>query len=281
MIKTPQVVVTGATGFIARHLRRYLNEKGVKLSSISRSNFRSYQNESKIVTANYDPITILPKIHDHDAVIHLVGTGCQSIRNSFDSVNYKLTKKIVDLCKEARIKKITYLSGLGVSRNSPLEYFLSKYRAETEIKNSGMDYTILRPSFIVGKGDPLTRHLARQIGQGTVIVPGSGKFQMQPISISDVSKIVFESLLNKRLSNKTLDLVGPELITFEDYIRGLSRSARAKIKKIPLEEAYCNAITRRSGIFGVDDLNLLVGNFSGDHTKLERASGVKLQRIRL
>lgn len=281
MTKTCQVVITGATGFIARHLRRYLYENDVKLFSISRCDFKNYKNEDKIITKSYDPATILPNIQGCDAVIHLVGTGRQSIQSSFDAVNYKLTKKLVDLCNKARIKKITYLSGLGVSRNNPLEYFLSKYRAEVEIKNSGINYTILRPSFIVGKGDPLTTHIKRQISKGVVIIPGSGKFQMQPVSINDVSKIILESLFNKRLSNKTLDLVGPEIITLEDYIRGLLRNTDAKIKKIPLEEAYYNAISRCSASMGVDDLNLLVGNFSGDHTKLERASGVKLQRIRL
>ena len=279
MTRAYHVAVTGATGFVARHVRRYLYENGAKLSSISRIDFKNLQSERKVITKNYDPKTILPKIRECDALIHLVGIGSQSIKNDFNSVNFQLTKKILELCQKTRIKKIIYLSGLGVSKNNLLEYFLSKYRAENVIRQSGIDFTIFRPSYIVGRGDLLTKHLKRQIRRGSITIPGSGRFQIQPISINDVSKVISKSLTSKKFSNKTLDLVGPELMTYESYTKQFSRHTRTRIKKIPLEEAYCNAITKHNYDFGVDDLNLLVGNFYGDFKKLERAANMKFQLI--
>ena len=273
------IAVTGATGFVARHVRRFLSENGAKLSSISRSDFKNLQNERKIVTKDYDSKTILPGIGKCDALIHLVGIGNQSIKIDFNSVNFQLTKKIVGLCKRAKIKKIIYLSGLGVSKDSPLEYFLSKYRAEDEIRQSGIDFTIFRPSYIVGRDDLLTKYLKRQIRQGQITIPGSGKFQIQPISINDVSKIIFESLTSKKFSNRVFDLVGPELLTYESYVRQFPKPACTRIKKIPLEKAYYDAIAKRDNTFGVDDLNLLVGNFYGDFKKLQAASKMKFQPI--
>lgn len=276
MSRAYHVAVTGATGFVARHVRRFLSENDIILSSISRGDFKALQNERKIVTEDYDS---LPNIGKCDALIHLVGIGSQSIKNDFNSVNFQLTKKIVKLCKKARIKKIIYLSGLGVSKDSPLEYFLSKYRAEDEIRQSGIDFTIFRPSYIVGRDDLLTKDLKRQIRHGQITIPGSGKFQIQPISINDVSKIILESLTGKKFSNRILDLVGPELMTYESYVRQFPKPARTRIKKIPLEKAYCDAIARHNSDFGVDDLNLLVGNFYGDFKKLQLASKMKFQPI--
>lgn len=270
-----RIIVTGATGFIARHVRKYLSCNNMEFSSISRKNFKTLENETKIIT-NYSDIPP-SQIQNYDTMIHLVGIGNQSIKNDFDSINFQLTKRLVKLCIRVGVKKFIYLSGLGVSRHSSLEYFLSKYKAENEIKNSSIDFTIFRPSYIVGRDDLLTKHLKRQIRQGTITIPGSGKFLFQPISINDVTKIIFESLTSKKFSNKTLDMVGPKLITYEKYVRLFSKS-KVPIKKISFEQAYHDAITG-NGDFGVDDLNLLVGNFVGDSKRLERISNIKLESV--
>ena len=54
MVKDMQVVVTGASGFVAKNVRRYLSGNNVKLISISRKNFKKFKNETKIITKNYD-----------------------------------------------------------------------------------------------------------------------------------------------------------------------------------------------------------------------------------
>ena len=279
MTKTPHVVITGATGFVARNVRKLLSENDIILHSISRRNFKGFRNEEKIITNNYDPVEILPKIGRPDVLLHLVGIGSQSAKTDFNSVNFLLTKRIVKLCKLAGIKKIVYLSGLGVSKYNTLEYFLSKYRAEDEITKSGLDYTIFRPSYIVGRDDLLTRYLKRQIQQGQIFIPGSGQFQIQPISIANVSQVIFESLTAKKFSNKTLDLVGPELITYEAYVKKFSKYTRTKIIKIPLEKAYYDAISGRGGNFGIDDLNLLIGSFCGNFKRLQATCIVNIQPI--
>ena len=273
MAKT-RVVVTGATGFVGRHVRRHLRNGDVEISSVSRRDFKTFQNEQSIITKSYDS-DLLPRIQNHDALIHLIGIGSQSIGHDFDSVNFELTKKITGLCVRADIKKIVYLSGLGVSRHSPLGYFLSKYKAENEIRNSGLDFTIFRPSYIVGKDDLLTKKLNRQIRRGLVTIPGSGRFCIQPVSISDASKIICDSITGKKFSNKILDLVGPETVTFEDYVRRFLGTAKIDIKKIPFEKAYHDAVSG-VGDFGVDDLNLLAGDFHGDPRRLEDAWGTRL-----
>ena len=273
MAKT-RVMVTGATGFVARHVRRHLSNGGAEISSVSRRDFNTFQNEQGIITKSYDS-GLLPHMQNHDALIHLIGVGSQSIRHDFDSVNFGLAKKITGLCVRAGIKKIVYLSGLGVSRYSTLGYFISKYKAENEIRHSGLDFTIFRPSYIVGKDDLLTKKLNRQIRRGLVTIPGSGRFCIQPVSINDASRIICDSITGKKFSNKILDLVGPETVTFEDYVRRFLGTARTDVKKIPFEKAYHDAISG-IGDFGVDDLNLLAGDFHGNSRLLEDAWGTRL-----
>ncbi len=279
MAKDIQVVVTGANGFVARNVRKYLSDNNIKLISISRKDFKKFNNETKIITKNYDEKTILPKLKNSYALIHLIGIGKQTIDNDYNLINVELTKKIINLCKKAKIKKIVYTSGLGVSKNSTLGYFISKYKAERQIIDSKLNYTIFRPSYIVGKDDLFTKYLKKQIKTGQIQIPGSGNYSIQPIHIDDVSKIIFNSITQNKFSKIILDLVGSKSITFEKYVKEFSSGTNTKIKKISLETAYHEAISNPYSKFGVDDLNLLIGDFKGDHKKLKNISKMKFSSI--
>ena len=279
MDKFPKIVVTGASGFIAKNLRKHLSEKNVDLISISRNDFKNFKSESKIISKNYDEKKLLHLIKNSDALIHLVGIGKQSVNSDYDAINAELTRHVVDLSKKANIKKIVYLSGLGVSAKTTLGYFISKYNAENFIVDSGLGYTVFRPSYIVGTDDMFTKYLKRQIKNGEIGIPGSGSYSIQPIHISDVVKIIFESALQPKFNNKIIDLVGPDFVTFEKYVKLFSKGTKTSIKKIRLEDAYHDAITNPKSDFGVDDLNILIGNFKGNHEKLKKVTGMKFESV--
>ena len=279
MAKSKKIVVTGARGFIAKHLRNYLSENNIDLISISRNDFKQFKNESKIVSENYDENILLPKIKDSDALIHLVGIGNQSVNNDYNMINVELTKHIVNLCKKTKIKKIVYTSGLGVSSNSSTGYFISKYHAEKIIINSGLNYTIFRPSYIVGKDDHFTKYLKKQIKHGEIKIPGSGNYSIQPIYIDDVIEIIFQSITQSKFRNKIIDLIGPNNITFKQYVQLFSKGTKTNIKKIDLENAYHVAITNTKSDFGVDDLNILIGNFKGNYQKLRKLTEIEFHSL--
>ena len=278
MVKFLKIVVTGASGFIAKNLRKYLSEKDIELISISRNDFKNFKNEIKIISKNYNEKNILKKIQNSDVLIHLVGIGKQSVNSDYDMINTDLTKHVVNLSKKARIKKIIFLSGLGVSSTTSLGYFISKYNAEKQIIDS-VEFTIFRPSYIVGKDDLFSKNLKKQIKSGEIIIPGSGTYSIQPIHVSDVVKVIFESLSQMRFNNKIIDLVGPDNITFEKYVKLFSKGTKTKIRKIKLEDAYHNAIRNSKSNFGIDDLNILIGNFKGNHKKLSKLSKIKFQSV--
>ena len=215
MDKLPQIVITGASGFVAKNLRKYLSEQNIHLISISRKNFKSFKNETKIISKTYDEKLLLPKIKNSDALIHLIGIGKQSIKTDYESINVQLTQKIVNLTKKAKIKKLVYTSGLGVSADSSIGYFISKFKAEKSIIDSKINYTIFRPSYIVGKDDLFTKYLKKSIKKNKIVIPGSGNYLIQPISVVDVTKLILQSITDKKFKNKTLDLVGPEKISFK------------------------------------------------------------------
>ena len=279
MAKRIKVTVTGANGFVAKNLRKYLSKHNIDLISISRSNFKEYDNEVKIISKSYDEKIIINKIKNSDVLIHLVGIGKQSVNIDYEMINVEFTRHLVNLARKAKIKKIIYNSGLGVSSKTSVGYFISKYKAEKIIMSSGLNYTIFRPSYIVGKDDLFTKFLKKQIKLKIIEIPGSGNYSIQPISINDVVKVFHQSLDQIKFKNKIIDLVGPNYLTFEQYVKLFSKNTGTKIKKINLENAYYDAITNSKSNFGVDDLNILIGDFKGNYNKLQKITQMKFESV--
>ncbi len=277
MGKYSKVLITGASGFVAKNLRLYLSQKNTNLVSISRNDFQGFKHECKIIS-KYDE-KLLPHIQDADVLVHLVGIGRQSVDASYDEINDRLTRQITTLCTKTNIKKIIYLSGLGVSHNTSSGYFISKYNAEQHIINSGLDYVIFRPSYILSRDDSLTKHLQQQIKNKEIRIPGSGKYLLQPIHMTDVLEVIYAAIYQNKFKNMIIDLVGPDCITFEQYARLCSQGTDTTITKTSLEDAYYDAITNPDSILGPDDLNLLIGSFVGDHQKLRKISGINFYSI--
>lgn len=278
--KRSQIAITGANGFVGRSLTKFLNHDKVSVISLTRSKHLPLKYETNVRYSDLDQKNLISKLKNCNALVHLIGQGAQSVDATYNDINVGLTKKIVKLCKNAKIRKIVYISGFGVSKSTTFGYFISKFKAEQEIIRSGLDYTILRASYIIGNNDPLTKNLNKQIKNGSVTIPGSGSYRLQPISVDDVAKVILASTTSKQFSNKIVDLVGPQTVTFENFVRRFAKK-QTKIKKIDLEEAYHTALNQpKNAIYGLDDLNILVGDFVGSHKKLERLCGFKLTHLK-
>jgi NADH dehydrogenase len=267
------VAVTGANGFVGKNVRKFLYKNKVRVLGISRKNFGKYSTETKAQSKNLLEQRLQKKLKNYDALVHLIGIGVESSGSTFEEINVNLTKNTIKLCKKSGIKKIIYISGLGVSKNNTSNYFTSKYKAEQEIINSGLDYTIFRASYIIGKTDHLTKSLSKQMKKGVIIIPGSGKYQLQPIFVEDVAKIILKSILEKKFSKKILDLVGPRKISFEDFVKLFSKNTKVKFKKINLKNAY------DEGTYSSESLDLLIGDYTSDMTQLQKLASIKLTPV--
>ena len=273
------ITITGANGFVAKNLRNFLSKNHIKVIAIARKTFQKHHTETVVYSKTLLEKGLQNKLRNCDALVHLIGIGKQSSKYNFED-NIDLTKNMIKTCKKSGIKKIVYISGLGVTKNSRSDYFISKYKAEQEIINSGLDYTIFRSSYIVGKKDYLSKFILKQIKKGIVIIPGSGKYHLQPIFVEDVAKIILESIYEKKFSNKILDLVGPEIIKFEDFVRYFVKNKKTKIQKINLESIYHEALHNPKSIYDLDSLNLLIGDYTGNLKQLQKTSNVKLRPIK-
>ena len=279
MSKSKSVVITGANGFVGKNVGKYLSKNGFKIIGIVRKGRKKTVSFGEcIISENLSENNLVSKIKDSGALLHFIGQGKQTVDLDYEQVNVSLTKNVIKLCKKAKIKKIIYISGLGVDKSTTLGYFISKYKAEQEIICSGLDYTILRSSYIIGTNDSLSKNIRRQIKDGKVVIPGSGNYRLQPIFIDDVAKVIIKSITKNSFSNKILDLVGPQVVNYNTFVRKFIHGKKITTKKIDFEDVFRNALHNK-GSFGVDDLSIMIGDYIGNHKELASLVHMRFTRF--
>jgi uncharacterized protein YbjT (DUF2867 family) len=273
-----KIAISGANGFVGKNVGKFLAKNGFDIIPLVRKGRKKAVDFGRaVISQDLTEDSLVDSLKGSAALLHFIGKGRQTADSDYDTVNVNLTRNAVALCKKTGIKKIIYLSGLGVDKKSTLGYFISKFKAEQEIVHSGLDYTIFRPSYIMGKNDPLSQILSRQMRKGSVIIAGSGRYRLQPILVLDVARVVMKSIHGKQFSKKTFDLVGPQTVTYGKFVRDLV-GGKAQIRHVDFEKAYHDALCSGASQFGVDDLSILVGDYVGNHRKLARISGIKFTK---
>jgi len=158
-----------------------------------------------------------------ERVIHLVGIIQEGRGFTFRSVHVEGTDHALDAAKKAGVRHFTYQSAIGSREGAKSEYHKTKWEAETLVKESGIPYTILRPSLIYGAGDQFTIRLAEAIRLSPVLpVIGTGRSKVQPIFIDDVAACLAKIVAGGPHLNKTYEIGGPEQLTYEEVTKAIA-----------------------------------------------------------
>ena len=116
-------------------------------------------------------------------------------------------------------QQFIYISGAAADENSTHPGFRAKGRAERAIRESGLTYTVFRPSLVYGLEDKVVNGLARAIRFAPVFgVPGTGRQKVQPVLVDDLAACVMLAV-SGRGRNGTYDIGGPDLMTFDEMMR--------------------------------------------------------------
>lgn len=268
------VAVTGATGYVGRNLRRHLARSGTSAVCLARRPFAARATETA-VTGPWTSARAARALRSCRAMVHLAGVGRHSGPGGY-SQNAALAEEAVRACRRARVPKIVFVSGLGADSGAT-GYFASKLAAERAISQSGLAHAIFRASYIVGRGDALSSKIRRMARAGSVAVPGTGRYLIQPIHIGDACAVLAAEAA-RRGSRRALDLVGPERVTYGRFAASLAGAA--PIRRVPMESALRDAARGPRAAYDIDELAILAGGFVGDHARLRRAARMEFAGLR-
>jgi NADH dehydrogenase len=230
------IFVAGATGFVGRHLIKALKEKGMKVRCLVRTEAKAELCRAEGFEAVIGSITEKDSfrgcLKDVETVVHLVGIIKEEGSQTFEKVHVEGTGNLIEEAKTAKVGRFFYQSALGASSDSNSLYRRTKAEAEKIVKESGIPYTIFRPSLIVGKGDGFTETLKKIINAGPVVpVPGAGKARFQPIYIGDWIKCFLKIIESPSGLNGVFEFGGPEHLSYEEILR-LVMEATGRVKPV-------------------------------------------------
>jgi len=146
------ILLIGGNGFVGQALIKEFTENKVKVSYLSRTQNHSIsKNEATWIQGDiFDLDNIMIK-ESYDITIHLIGTIKN--KNLYSKLNTESVAQTIKLCQKYNINKLVYFSANGGFK----QYFESKAAGERLVKNSKLDYLIVRPGLMYGK-DRLTSY---------------------------------------------------------------------------------------------------------------------------
>lgn len=232
-----KVFLTGGTGFVGTEILNELVNNKYKVKVLSHS--QKPKVESKLVEVVNDDVRDLDSFIDSvkgcDAIIHLVGIIREILWKgvTFERLHVEATRNMITAAKENKVKRFIYMSANG-AKPKGTKYQTTKYRAEQLVKNSGLTYTIFRPSIIFGEHDDFINRLSRQMRFDIVPYIGDGNYQLQPVSVKTVAEAFVKSINNKKAFNKIYHFGGPEIYSYKELLNIIASIKRLKITKIPI-----------------------------------------------
>jgi len=235
------IFVTGGSGFVGRTLLMALRPLGRPVITLARQDLPDASGAGVTVVRGdlLDPESYLDALRACEVVIHLAAaTGRASAEEHF-RVNAEGTSVLMEACRRAGVPKVIFISSIATTfpDKTGYHYALAKCLAEETVTKSGLRYSILRPTAILGPGAPVLGSLEKLALLPVIVMPGSGKVKVQPIDVTDVARCITETIRQDLFTNDTVEIGGPDQVTMQDLLQHIrvARIGRSgRVLHVPL-----------------------------------------------
>lgn len=238
------ILVTGASGFIASHIITELLAAGHQVRACAR-NIRFIKNifpSAETYACDFIRDTAistwLPRLEGIDVVINCVGILYHPNNRITWAIHYDTPRALFDAAVKKGVKKLIQISALGVDK-STVEYAKSKRAAEEYLIQLPIKAIILRPSLVYGRGSYGGTSLFRGLASfpKVVPIPGTGEQTFQPIHVQDLAKAVSRLVSTEHQKSIILSAVGPQKVNLKlilSTLRAWLGFTKARLINIPL-----------------------------------------------
>ncbi|MCJ7823887.1 MAG: NAD(P)H-binding protein [Anaerolineales bacterium] len=211
--------VTGAYGYSGKYIASKLLGKGHTVITLTNSLQRANPFGQKIRAFPFNFANPTKLIDSLRGVSVLYNTYWVRFNHKMfrheDAV--KNTQVLFDAARAAGVQRIVHISITNPSETSPLEYFSGKARLENALINSGLSYSILRPTVLFGKEDILINNIAWLLRKLPFFgMFGDGKYRLQPIYVDDLAGMAVDEGENDE--NGIVNAIGPETFTYKSLV---------------------------------------------------------------
>lgn len=285
-----RILVTGASGFIGGHIVRRLRGQHQLVAGVRHGDAAAQGLEGlEWVTADFsseqDLEDWLPRLAGIDVVINAVGIIAEGPGQSFAQLHHSAPCQLFRACERAGVGKVIQISALGADEAAVSDFHRSKRAADECLMGLDLEWVVLRPSLVYGRGGQSAAMLAALAALPVVPVPGDGGQRLQPVSLDDVGDAI-ETLLNAHSPSRVvIELVGPQALSLaamlSAYRRWLGFGLRPA-RTLAVSQRFMSLIagfnSRLGGVLAGpavnrDTLQMLARGNCGDASALSRLLG--------
>lgn len=234
-----------------------------------------------------EPESLRGILNGVDCVIHLVGIIYERAHASFESVHYWGAKNVMDAAKDQGVPRFIHMSALGSSPGAKSQYHRTKWKAEEYLRGSGLRFTIFRPSVIFGPRDGFVNQVADVVRKAPLIpIPGRGEFQLQPVSVHDVTDCFTQAVTKDSTIGQAYELGGPQQLAYPDIVDLIADRLGVRKRKffIPFDLMYPAAWFAQTFLspppLTLDQLKMMKAGSVCDTTDMTVAFDVKMITLR-
>ncbi len=224
------VALAGGSGFIGRAIARRLLASGQTRVRILTRNPQAARAKLDLPGVEFvradigEAASLKDALMGANTIVDAIQFDGYPVENprrglTFERIDYGGVVALIDAAKQAGVQQFIYVSGAAAGENSTHPAFRAKGRAERVIRESGLTYTIFRPSLVYGPEDKVVNGLARALRFLPVFgVPGTGRQKVQPVLVDDLAACVTLAV-SGRGRNGTYEIGGPDLMTFDEMMQ--------------------------------------------------------------
>ena len=237
-----RVAITGATGFVGSHLATRLTSEGHEVVRLGRRSGAG----NDVVRARLDDVDQLTAAFAGcQAVAHCAGINREIGDQTYARVHVEATRNVVEAARRAGAGKIVLMSFLRARPDCGSAYHESKWAAEEIVRDSGLDYTIIKAGVVYGRGDHMLDHLSHALHTFPVFAfVGFKDRTVRPLAVEDLVHVMRAALVDRRLKRQTIALLGPEEIYLSEAVRRVAEVISKKPVMFPLP-VWCHEIMAR------------------------------------
>jgi NADH dehydrogenase len=235
------ILVTGATGFVGRHVAARLAGEGEKVRCLVRDTTKAAKvlpAQAELVAGDVlQPESLAAACQGVDTIVHaafMTANLKQHGQQTYHNVNVNGTRNLVAAAKAAGARRIVVASGLGTKPDEHDRYVQGRYAAEELVKGSGLAWSIIQPSVLFGPGAPFFTGLSDLIRQVPLVVPvaGTGKETFQPIWVEDVATCMLQQARGQH-DGQSIAVGGPAIYTYSQILDMLMGALHVRKTKLP------------------------------------------------
>jgi uncharacterized protein YbjT (DUF2867 family) len=228
-----KILIAGGTGFVGTAIVHALRARSLEVRVLARHPDRVASLESLGVEVVRGDLTeadsLAPAVEGCSHVVNLVAI-IKGAPGDFDRVMTRGTAALIAAASQGGVERFVQMSALGTNEQTRtlVPYYAAKWAIEREVEGSGLEYVLVRPSFVFGRGGALPTFVKQVKLSPVVTVIGPGTQRIQPVWLEDVAQFFATIVDDPRAPGRTWELGGPDVVTWNELYEAIARTLGKK-----------------------------------------------------